>query len=131
MLDSHGYSNVYSNCCLLQATAAESLVMCVCILLVLFALSIVTPLFNTVYFFFDMFFTRLLMLPTLTLCSLSLYTTSIVYNFCSKIYSLCVCLLMQGDVYPVEPPDGFMIDQVLDAHWGVVNDEDVRMLICG
>ncbi|XP_007033634.2 PREDICTED: acetolactate synthase small subunit 2, chloroplastic [Theobroma cacao] len=29
-----------------------------------------------------------------------------------------------GDVYPVEPPDGFMINQVLDAHWGVVNDED-------
>ncbi|XP_021291891.1 acetolactate synthase small subunit 2, chloroplastic [Herrania umbratica] len=29
-----------------------------------------------------------------------------------------------GDVYPVEPSDGFMINQVLDAHWGVLNDED-------
>lgn len=29
-----------------------------------------------------------------------------------------------GDVYPVEPYDGFMVNQVLDAHWGVLNDED-------
>lgn len=29
-----------------------------------------------------------------------------------------------GDVYPVEPYDGFMVHQVLDAHWGVLNDED-------
>ncbi|KAL4310792.1 hypothetical protein GQ457_01G035440 [Hibiscus cannabinus] len=29
-----------------------------------------------------------------------------------------------GDVYPVESPDGFTINQVLDAHWGVLIDED-------
>ncbi|KAH1050916.1 hypothetical protein GYH30_021053 [Glycine max] len=29
-----------------------------------------------------------------------------------------------GDVYPIEPPDGFTVNQVLDAHWGVLNEED-------
>ncbi|XP_027346715.1 acetolactate synthase small subunit 2, chloroplastic-like isoform X1 [Abrus precatorius] len=29
-----------------------------------------------------------------------------------------------GDVYPIEPSDGFTVNQVLDAHWGVLNDED-------
>lgn len=29
-----------------------------------------------------------------------------------------------GDVYPIEPSDGFTVKQVLDAHWGVLNDED-------
>nr|AFK41430.1 unknown [Lotus japonicus] len=29
-----------------------------------------------------------------------------------------------GDVYPIEPPDSFTVTQVLDAHWGVLNDED-------
>ncbi|XP_078433846.1 acetolactate synthase small subunit 1, chloroplastic-like [Wolffia australiana] len=29
-----------------------------------------------------------------------------------------------GDVYPVEPYVGFMTNQVLDAHWGVLRDED-------
>ncbi|KAF9613445.1 hypothetical protein IFM89_008292 [Coptis chinensis] len=32
-------------------------------------------------------------------------------------------LSMGGDVYPVEPYDGFMMNQVLDAHWGVLDDE--------
>ena len=40
-------------------------------------------------------------------------------------------LLMQGDVYPVESSDGFTMNQVLDAHWGVLIDDDVRMLIAG
>ncbi|XP_021752071.1 acetolactate synthase small subunit 2, chloroplastic-like [Chenopodium quinoa] len=31
---------------------------------------------------------------------------------------------VEGDVYPVEPFDGFAVPQVLDAHWGVLNDED-------
>ncbi|KAH7572734.1 hypothetical protein JRO89_XS03G0004800 [Xanthoceras sorbifolium] len=31
-----------------------------------------------------------------------------------------------GDVYPVEPSDSF--NQVLDAHWGVLNDEDVSLV---
>ncbi|GAV67139.1 ALS_ss_C domain-containing protein/ACT_5 domain-containing protein [Cephalotus follicularis] len=30
-----------------------------------------------------------------------------------------------GDVYPVEPSDGFTVNQVLDAHWGVLQDEDI------
>ena len=47
---------------------------------------------------------------------------SIVYGF---------CLFMQGDVYPVESSDGFTMNQVLDAHWGVLIDDDVRMLIAG
>ncbi|KNA15049.1 hypothetical protein SOVF_101660 [Spinacia oleracea] len=33
-------------------------------------------------------------------------------------------LSVEGDVYPVEPFDGFTVPQVLDAHWGVLNDED-------
>lgn len=33
-------------------------------------------------------------------------------------------LSMWGDVYPVEPFDGFPVSQVLDAHWGVLHDED-------
>lgn len=33
---------------------------------------------------------------------------------------------MKGDVYPVEQSDDFTIKPVLDAHWGVLNDEDVR-----
>lgn len=37
-----------------------------------------------------------------------------------------IYLFMKGDVYPVEPSDGFSVKQVLDAHWGVLNDEDVR-----
>lgn len=28
-------------------------------------------------------------------------------------------------MYPVEPYDDFPINQVLDAHWGVLYDEDV------
>lgn len=30
----------------------------------------------------------------------------------------------QGDVYPVEPYDDLSLNQVLDAHWGVLYDED-------
>lgn len=32
--------------------------------------------------------------------------------------------LLQGDVYPVEPYDDFRSNKVLDAHWGVLYDED-------
>lgn len=35
---------------------------------------------------------------------------------------------MQGDVYPVEPFDDSSKNQILDAHWGVLYDEDVRNL---
>ncbi|KAK8574810.1 hypothetical protein V6N13_033953 [Hibiscus sabdariffa] len=30
-----------------------------------------------------------------------------------------------GDVYSMESPDDFTINQVLDHHWGVLNDEDI------
>ncbi|KAI5015419.1 hypothetical protein ZWY2020_056809 [Hordeum vulgare] len=30
-----------------------------------------------------------------------------------------------GDVYPVEPYESLSMNQVLDAHWGVLDDEDV------
>ncbi|KDP32486.1 hypothetical protein JCGZ_13411 [Jatropha curcas] len=30
----------------------------------------------------------------------------------------------KGDVYPVEPYDDYSMNQVLDAHWGVLYDED-------
>ncbi|GFQ05006.1 acetolactate synthase small subunit 2 chloroplastic [Phtheirospermum japonicum] len=33
-----------------------------------------------------------------------------------------------GDVYPVESVDDFAINQVLDAHWGMLNDEDTSGL---
>lgn len=35
-------------------------------------------------------------------------------------------LFVKGDVYPVEPSDGLTVNQVLDPHWGVLNDDDVR-----
>lgn len=35
---------------------------------------------------------------------------------------------MKGDVYPVESDEGFLVNQVLDAHWGVLRDEDVSIL---
>ncbi|KAF6167735.1 hypothetical protein GIB67_017230 [Kingdonia uniflora] len=31
---------------------------------------------------------------------------------------------MKGDVYPVEPYEAFSMNQILDAHWGVLIDED-------
>lgn len=30
----------------------------------------------------------------------------------------------RGDVYPVEPYDDFSVNRVLDAHWGILYDED-------
>ncbi|KAH1089461.1 hypothetical protein J1N35_016718 [Gossypium stocksii] len=36
-----------------------------------------------------------------------------------------------GDVYPVESAYGFAVNQVLDAHWGVLIGDNVRMLISG
>ena len=32
---------------------------------------------------------------------------------------------MNGDVYPMEPDDDFLVNQVLDPNWGVLYDEDV------
>ncbi|KAM3248361.1 Acetolactate synthase small subunit 2, chloroplastic [Capsicum annuum] len=36
--------------------------------------------------------------------------------------------MAEGDVYPVETDDNSEINQVLDAHWGVLNDEDTSGL---
>ncbi|KAI5008837.1 hypothetical protein ZWY2020_009885 [Hordeum vulgare] len=33
--------------------------------------------------------------------------------------------IMKGDVYPVEPYESLSVNQVLDAHWGILDDEDV------
>ncbi|CAN1833624.1 Acetolactate synthase small subunit 1, chloroplastic [Linum perenne] len=41
---------------------------------------------------------------------------------------VCSFLLIQGDVYPSEPADVFPFHHVLDAHWGVLNDEDTAGL---
>ncbi|XP_073048703.1 acetolactate synthase small subunit 1, chloroplastic-like [Primulina eburnea] len=35
---------------------------------------------------------------------------------------------VKGDVYPVDASDDFFVNQVLDAHWGVLNDEDTSGL---
>ncbi|KAF2325577.1 hypothetical protein GH714_030701 [Hevea brasiliensis] len=34
-----------------------------------------------------------------------------------------------GDVYPVEPSDSSTVTQALDAYWGILSEEDVRVLI--
>ena len=48
----------------------------------------------------------------------------IILNFYSVSHMFF--FFMKGDVYPVETSDGLAFNQVLDAHWGVLNDEDVR-----
>lgn len=35
---------------------------------------------------------------------------------------------VKGDVYPVDASDDFFVNQILDAHWGVLNDEDTSGL---
>jgi acetolactate synthase-1/3 small subunit len=35
----------------------------------------------------------------------------------------------QGDVYPVESYESFSANQILDAHWGVITDNDVSSCI--
>ena len=41
-------------------------------------------------------------------------------------YNMCFFDLwtVQGDVYPVEPYESSSMNQVLDAHWGVLDDDD-------
>ena len=36
---------------------------------------------------------------------------------------------MQGDVYPVEQASDLMVHRVLDAHWGLLTEEDVSELV--
>lgn len=57
---------------------------------------------------------------------------SLALNKCygeSRLIWWNIYFCFQGDVYPVEPFDGFTVPQVLDAHWGVLNDEDVSNLL--
>lgn len=62
------------------------------------------------------------------------FTFVCVVRFLLGIITILACkylnliLLLQGDVYPVEPYDDLSVKQVLDAHWGVLYDEDVRYL---
>jgi hypothetical protein len=37
-------------------------------------------------------------------------------------------LIWKGDVYPVEQYESISKNQVLDAHWGVLDDEDVSSI---
>jgi hypothetical protein len=37
---------------------------------------------------------------------------------------------VQGDVYPVESYESLSVNHVLDAHWGVLDDDDVSIEIC-
>lgn len=46
------------------------------------------------------------------------------------MYLISLCVIMKGDVYPVETTDDFPVSQVLDAHWGVLDDEDVSNRFC-
>lgn len=41
-----------------------------------------------------------------------------------KLFNIFI-MSMKGDVYPVEPYDDFSKNKVLDAHWGVLYDNDV------
>lgn len=58
-----------------------------------------------------------------------LYSCSVIcclsLGFCPKI--VIMLDFLKGDVYPVEPYDSFVMNQVLDAHWGVLDDEDVSI----
>ncbi|RRT58866.1 hypothetical protein B296_00041306 [Ensete ventricosum] len=49
--------------------------------------------------------------------------------FFSTINGLLKLSRRCGDVYPVDPCDGFVVNQVLDAHWGVLDEEDVSLLV--
>nr|XP_027191906.1 acetolactate synthase small subunit 2, chloroplastic-like [Cicer arietinum] len=40
------------------------------------------------------------------------------------LFSFDMFACVKGDVYPIEPSDSFTVNQVLDAHWGVLNEED-------
>ncbi|KAI3962496.1 hypothetical protein MKX01_035309 [Papaver californicum] len=42
----------------------------------------------------------------------------------SKAHEAQPNLTTGGDVYPIEPYDGFSMNQILDAHWGVLDNED-------
>ncbi|KAL0908195.1 hypothetical protein M5K25_022673 [Dendrobium thyrsiflorum] len=42
----------------------------------------------------------------------------------NQTFNVDTDLSSRGDVYPVEPFDNLRVNQVLDAHWGVLDDED-------
>ncbi|MBA0874924.1 hypothetical protein Goshw_023971 [Gossypium schwendimanii] len=51
-------------------------------------------------------------------------TNGVVIRDAKRLVSEDINTYSKGDVYPVEPFDGFPVNQVLDAHWGVLYDED-------
>lgn len=54
-----------------------------------------------------------------------------IYSLFSPLYNTKIFVVFdfaKGDVYPVEPYEGFLVNQVLDAHWGVLDEDDVRTL---
>ena len=54
--------------------------------------------------------------------------TSTLLNFINVGHLFISISILKGDVYPVEPYEEFAVNQVLDAHWGVLYDEDVSIL---
>ncbi|PPD98795.1 hypothetical protein GOBAR_DD04227 [Gossypium barbadense] len=55
-------------------------------------------------------------------------TNGVVIRDAKRLVNGDINTYSKGDVYPVEPFDGFPVNQVLDAHWGVLYDEDSRGL---
>ncbi|KAG8473763.1 hypothetical protein CXB51_035567 [Gossypium anomalum] len=51
-------------------------------------------------------------------------TNGVVIRDAKRLVNGDINTYSKGDVYPVEPFDGFPVNQVLDAHWGVLCDED-------
>ncbi|KAH1030589.1 hypothetical protein J1N35_042763 [Gossypium stocksii] len=51
-------------------------------------------------------------------------TNGVVIRDAKRLINGDISTYSKGDVYPVEPFDGFPVNQVLDAHWGVLYDED-------
>ncbi|MFQ6621611.1 hypothetical protein Gotur_002300 [Gossypium turneri] len=51
-------------------------------------------------------------------------TNGVVIRDAKRLVNGDINTYSKGDVYPVEPFDGFPVNQVLDAHWGVLYDED-------
>lgn len=53
----------------------------------------------------------------------------VISDLVSDLFSFEMFACVKGDVYPIEPLDSFTVNQVLDAHWGVLNQEDVSWFI--
>ncbi|PPR89613.1 hypothetical protein GOBAR_AA31073 [Gossypium barbadense] len=51
-------------------------------------------------------------------------TNGVVIRDAKRLVNGDINTYSKGDVYPVEPFDGFPVNEVLDPHWGVLYDED-------